>query len=125
MKKLVFVITAILLFSCSTGFKQKGTFKLTNGASEKVSISYDISNYEDYKKMFSKEDFNIIVREASCEAKKNCKYELTYQLISIVLFSSNDTTTTIFKFSAKNAFGVPDESTAYCEFKGTNLIHSF
>jgi len=125
MKKSLSFLIVCLLIACSGGFKEKGEIKLKNGEGQEVSIPYQINGFTDFSKIVSKDDFFIIVQKASDEAKTRCKYKPTYVPVSIDIFNKHDTITTLHSFTAKNAFGVPDELRSYCKFKGTDIIDSF
>lgn len=126
MKKLVlFLIVASFCYSCNKPLKESGSVEVLNGNDIKTQIPYQIGDFNEFQKTVSKIDFDKIVEKSSIEAKNNCKYILTFEPMSISMFSLNDTITTIFRYSAKNAFGVPDELTTYCKFKGAEFIRSF
>jgi hypothetical protein len=125
MKKIYFILFIGLLFACTGNFKDKGSISVHNGEGKEVSIPFQISDYSEFSKKFTNEIFLQVVKRSSEEAKSRCKYELTYEPISIDVFSENDTITTLLSFSAKNGFGVPNKERGYCKFKGSTLIDSF
>ncbi|HPI86149.1 MAG TPA: hypothetical protein PLR01_07230 [Bacteroidales bacterium] len=125
MKKNLIFILIFLMASCTLFYKNEGKISVKNGEGKKVSIPYQIANYREFRQRFSYDIFIQVVKTASEEAKRSCKYELTYEPVEIDMFSNNDTITTLLTFSAKNAFGVPDKERSYCKFKNGRLIDSF
>ena len=126
MKKLMLIIfVTSFCFSCNEPLKESGSIDVLNGTDIKTQIPFQIGNFIEFQKTVSKIDFDKIIKKSSIEAKNNCKYILTFEPISISMFSENDTITTVFRYSAKNAFGVPDELTTYSKFKGVVFIRSF
>lgn len=113
-----------MLCSLTSCFQEKGKVVVENGEGKKISIPYYVAYFEDFKKRYTKDDFDYFVEEASNEAKLMCKHTLTYEPQSIDLLSEKDTVTTIVRFNAKNSFGVADDETGYCRFKKKVLIYS-
>lgn len=144
MRSVIYIISivSIISISCSQNkqgskgviipekevFEAKGQISLENGEGVKIDVPYEFVNEEHFSKFtsqLSREDFEAIVNRSSMKSKLRCKYELTYIPTLVELMVNNDTTTVIFRFHAKNAFGVPDELTSYLKFKGTNFIEQF
>ncbi len=122
MKKLYLFITASVLLSCSLILQDNGKIDIPNGANKIVTIPYRIINYQMIKKSLTKSILDEIVEKTSSEAKRTCKYELTYIPISVLVYGSNDTIHASLDYSAESGFGVPQKLTIYSKFKGTSLI---
>mgnify|MGYP003403387038 CR=1 FL=1 len=109
------------LTSC---FQEKGKIAVENGEGEKISIPYYVAYFEDFKKHYTKDDFEYFVEEASNEARLMCKHTPTYEPKSVDVLSEGETVTIKISFNAKNSFGVPNDETGYFKFKGRVLIDS-
>ncbi|MEI7662087.1 MAG: hypothetical protein WCK34_07815 [Bacteroidota bacterium] len=122
MKKYKLFILSFLLVSCSyIMLQEKGSIKLENGEGKKVSVTYEILDFQKVKQFLNKSEFDKIVPEASSKAKETCKYPLTYEPRKFELYMDNGTTIICIYYSAKNGFGVPLEIHSFVKFSGTTF----
>jgi hypothetical protein len=123
MKKTILILLTSVLVSCSLiMLQEKGSVKIENGEGKRVSVSYEIFDLKKVEQHLNKSEFDKIVPDASVQAKKTCKYPLTYEPISFRLYLDNELTIICLDFSAKNGFGVPSGKAGYTDHIAPILV---